>query len=127
MTYLNFLEGAVNHGDEHVEQHYHHGNVVNPIKHITNVLNEFVPVVDHHRLDLRQSKYSPEQCLEALLQAKRAPRRKHKENMFYSGKAIKYAQKNPTAENLFLIRSVMCKNTVPVFKGIDKNKILQNV
>lgn len=71
LTNLNLLEGTVNHGDEHVEQHYHHGNVVNPIKHVTNVLDELVSVVDHNRSDLRQSKYSPEQCLEALLQAAR--------------------------------------------------------
>lgn len=69
MTNLNLLEGAVNHGDEHVEQHYHHGYIVNPVQHVTNVLNEFMSIVDDNRLDLGQSKYSPEQCLEALLQA----------------------------------------------------------
>lgn len=68
-TYLNLLEGAVNHGDEHVEQHYHHGNVVHPVQHIADVLDELVVVVDHYRPDLGQSKYGPEQRLEALLQA----------------------------------------------------------
>jgi len=75
--YLNLLEGAVNHGDEHVEQHYHHGNVVDPVQHVTDVLNEFVSVVDDNRLDLRQPKYSPEQRLEALLQAKWTCREGH--------------------------------------------------
>lgn len=69
MTNLNFLEGTVNHGDEHVEQHYHHGNVVNPVQHVTSVLDEFVPVIDDDRSDLGQSKYGPEQRLEALLQS----------------------------------------------------------
>lgn len=68
--YLNLLEGAVNHGDEHVEQHYHHGDVVHPVEHVTNVLDELVPVVDHHRPDLGQSEYGPEQRLKALLQAR---------------------------------------------------------
>lgn len=74
MTNLNLLEGTVDHGDEHVEQHYHHGNVVNPVQHVANVLDEFVSVIDHNRPDLRQSKYSPEQSLEALLQAGRVHR-----------------------------------------------------
>lgn len=69
MTYLNLLEGTINHGNEHVEQHYHHGNIVNSVQDVTSVLDEFVFVVDHYGSDLRQSKYSPEQCLEALLQA----------------------------------------------------------
>ena len=69
MTNLNLLEGAVNHSDEHVEQHYHHGHVVNPVQHVTSVLDEFVSVIDDNRPDLGQSKYSPEQRLEALLQS----------------------------------------------------------
>lgn len=69
LTNLDLLEGTVNHGDEHVEQHYHHGNIVDAIEHVTDVLNEFVSVVDDNRSDLRQAKYSPEQSLEALLQA----------------------------------------------------------
>ncbi len=59
-TNLDLLKGTVNHGDEHVEQHYHHGNVVNSVQHVTNVLDEFVPIIDHNRSDLGQSKYSPE-------------------------------------------------------------------
>lgn len=68
-TDLNLLEGTVDHGDEHVEQHYHHGDVVDPVQHVANVLNEFVSVIDNDGLDLGQSKYGPEQRLEALLQA----------------------------------------------------------
>ena len=62
----------------HVEQHYHHGDVVNPVQHVTNVLDEFVSVIDNDGLDLGQSKYGPEQRLEALFQAgqKDAHRRK---------------------------------------------------
>lgn len=75
MTHLNLLEGTINHGNEHVEQHYHHGNIVNSVQDVTSVLDEFVSVVDHYGSDLRQSKYSPEQCLEALLQAGRMHRR----------------------------------------------------
>lgn len=74
MTNLNLLKGTVDHGDEHVEQHNNHGDVVNPVQHVTNVLNEFVSIIDHNRPDLRQSKYSPEQRLEALLQAGRMHR-----------------------------------------------------
>lgn len=69
MTDLDLLEGAVNHGDEHVEQHDHHGDVVDAVQHVANVLDELVPIVDDHGPDLGQSKYSPEQCLEALLQS----------------------------------------------------------
>lgn len=53
MANLNLLKGTVNHGNEHVEQHYHHGNVVNPIQHVANVLDELVSVVDHNRSDFR--------------------------------------------------------------------------
>lgn len=75
MTNLNLLEGTVDHGDEHVEEHYHHGNVVHPVQHITSVLNEFVSVVDDNRPDLGEAKYSPEQRLEALLQAAQGSKR----------------------------------------------------
>lgn len=30
-TYLNFLEGAVEHGNEHIQQDNHHDDVVHPI------------------------------------------------------------------------------------------------
>lgn len=69
MTNLNLLEGAVYHGDEHVEKHDHHGDVIDAVQHVANVLDEFMPIVDDYRPDLGQSKYSPEQCLEALLQS----------------------------------------------------------
>lgn len=82
MTNLNLLERTVNHGNEHVEQHYHHGNVVNPVQHVTNVLDEFVSVIDHNRPDLGQSKYSPEQCFEALLQAGWTHREQNEDKLF---------------------------------------------
>lgn len=48
MTYLNFLEGAVEHGNEHIQQHNHHDDVVHPIQNIANILNEFMVDVDDH-------------------------------------------------------------------------------
>lgn len=60
MTNLNLLEGTVNHGNEHVQEHYHHGNVVYPVQHVTSVLNEFVSVVDDNGPDFGETKYSPE-------------------------------------------------------------------
>lgn len=87
MTNLNLLEGTVNHGDEHVEEYYHHGNVVHPVQHVTSVLNEFVSVVDDNRPDLGETKYSPEQRLEALLQAAQMHREasKMRQEGSYSG------------------------------------------
>lgn len=81
MTNLNLLEGTVNHGDEHVKKHYHHGNVVYPVEHVTSVLDEFVSVVDDNRPDLGQTKYRPEQRLEALLQA--APEKQIKSHKLF--------------------------------------------
>lgn len=67
-THLNLLERAVDHRNEHVEEHYHHGNVVDPIQHVANVLDEFMSIINYHRLDLWKPKNSPEQCFEALLE-----------------------------------------------------------
>lgn len=78
MTNLNLLEGTINHGDEHVQEHYHHGNVVYPVQHVTSVLDELVSVVDDNRPDLGETKYSPEQRLEALLQAAQMHRKANK-------------------------------------------------
>lgn len=78
MTNLNLLEGTVNHGDEHVKEYYHHGNIVYPVQHVASVLDEFVFVVDDNRLDLGETKYSPEQSLEALLQAAQMHRKANK-------------------------------------------------
>lgn len=47
-TYRNFLEGAVEHGNEHIQQDNHHDNVVHPIQNIANILNELVVDVDDH-------------------------------------------------------------------------------
>lgn len=46
--YLNFLEGAVEHGNEHIQQDNHHDEVVYPIKNIANILNEFMVNVNDH-------------------------------------------------------------------------------
>lgn len=78
MTNLNLLEGTVNHGDEHVKEHDHHGNVVYTVQHVTSVLDEFVSVVDDNGPDLGETKYSPEQRLEALLQAAQMHRKANK-------------------------------------------------
>ncbi len=47
-TYLNFLEGAVEHGYEHIQQNYHHDDVVHPVQNITSVLNELMVNVNDH-------------------------------------------------------------------------------
>lgn len=41
-SYLDFLEGAVEHGYEHVQQNNHHDDVVHPIQNIADVLNELM-------------------------------------------------------------------------------------
>ena len=66
-AYLDLLVGAVDHGDEHVEQHHHHGDVVDAVQHVADVLDELVVVLQHHRDDLGQPEDGPEQGLEALL------------------------------------------------------------
>lgn len=48
-AYLYFLEGAVEHGNEHIEQDDHHDDVVDPIQNIAYVLNEFMVDVNDHR------------------------------------------------------------------------------
>lgn len=58
-TYLDFLEGAVEHRNEHIEQHNHHDDVVNPIQNVASVLNELVVDVNNHRLYFRQAKDCP--------------------------------------------------------------------
>lgn len=66
-AYLYFLVGAVNHGDQHVEKNHHHRDVINPVQHVTDVLNELMIILQNHRNHLREPKYGPEQSLEALL------------------------------------------------------------
>lgn len=59
-TYLNLLIGVVDHGYQHVEQHDHHGDVINAVENVTNVLDELVVVFQHHRDHFRQAKDGPE-------------------------------------------------------------------
>ncbi len=47
-TYLNFLEGAVEHGNEHIQQDNHHDDVVHSIQDIASILNELVLNVNDH-------------------------------------------------------------------------------
>lgn len=65
--YLNFLKGAVDHSDEHVEQDDDHGNVVHAVQNVADIFDELVPVINDHGFDFRESEYSPEQCFKALL------------------------------------------------------------
>lgn len=58
--YLDFLEGAVDHGDKHVEQDNDHGNVVHSVQDIADIFDELVPVINDHGFDLRESENSPE-------------------------------------------------------------------
>lgn len=47
-AYLDFLEGAVEHGDQHIEENNHHDDVVHPVQNVAYVLNELVVDVDDH-------------------------------------------------------------------------------
>lgn len=67
LDYLNFLEGAVYHSDEHVEQDDDHGNVVHTVQDVADIFDELVPVINDHGFYLRESEYSPEQRFKALL------------------------------------------------------------
>lgn len=64
--HLNFLEGAVDHGYEHVQQNDDHGNVVNSIEDVAGVFDELVPIIDNDRFHFRKSKYCPKQCFKAF-------------------------------------------------------------
>lgn len=94
-AYLNLLEGIVNHGDQHVEEDNHHGDVVNTVEDITDVLNEFVSIIDDDRLDLGQTKYSPEQCLKALLQSKQMHGKQKGQEEERKAKVTYQEQSNP--------------------------------
>lgn len=48
--YLNFLEGAVKHCFQHIQQHNHHDEVVNSIENIADILNELMVNGDDNRL-----------------------------------------------------------------------------
>lgn len=71
LAYLDFLIGVVDHGYQHVEQHNHHGDIINPVQHIANILDELVVVFQHHRDDLRQAKYGPKQGFKAFFNSTR--------------------------------------------------------
>lgn len=49
-AYLNFLEGAVEHGNEHIQQDNHHDDVVHPIQNIASVLDELMVDINDHGL-----------------------------------------------------------------------------
>ncbi len=67
IAHLYFLVWAVYHGNKHVEQNHHHGNVVDPVQHIANVLDKFMIIFQHHRRHLRQPKYGPKESFKTLL------------------------------------------------------------
>lgn len=67
VTHLYLLVRAVDHGDEHVEQNHHHGNVVDPVQHIADVLDKFMIVFQNHRGHFRQPEYGPEERFKTLL------------------------------------------------------------
>lgn len=57
--YLNFLEGAIKHCGEHIQQHNHHDDVVNSIENIANILNELMVNVNDNWFHFWQAKNSP--------------------------------------------------------------------
>lgn len=65
--YLDLLVRAVDHGNEHVEKDDHHGDVVDPVQDVTNVLDEFMVILQHHRDHFWQAKDGPEKSLKTLL------------------------------------------------------------
>lgn len=67
VAHLYFLVRAVYHGDEHVEQNHHHGDVVDAVQHVSDVLDEFMIVLQNHRRHFRQPEYGPEERFKALL------------------------------------------------------------
>lgn len=65
-VYLDFLIGAVNHGDQHVEQNDHHGHIVYSIKDVSDILYEFVVIFEHNGSHFGQPEYGPKQSLETF-------------------------------------------------------------
>ncbi len=78
-SYLNFLVGAVDHSDQHVEKNHHHGDVINSVQNVTDVFDELMIILQNHRNHLRQTKYGPEKSLKALLN----PVNKHRAEEHY--------------------------------------------
>lgn len=48
-TYLDFLEGAVKHGNEHIQQDNHHDDVVHTVQNVAGIFNELMVDVNDHR------------------------------------------------------------------------------
>lgn len=57
--YLNFLEGAIKHGDEHIQQHNHHDDVVDSIENIADILNELVVNINDNGFYFWQAENRP--------------------------------------------------------------------
>lgn len=72
-SHLNLLIGAVNHGYEHIEQNHHHRDIIDPVQNVTDVLDELVVVLQHHRRNLRQAEYGPEEGLKTLFYSADTP------------------------------------------------------
>lgn len=65
---LSLLVGPVDRGNEHFEQHCHHGgDVVDDIEDRANVLKEPVVLFEHDGRDIRQATLGPKQCLETTV------------------------------------------------------------
>lgn len=43
--YLYLLVRAVDHGNQHVEENHHHGDVIDAIQHVADVLDELMVVL----------------------------------------------------------------------------------
>ncbi|TNN46306.1 hypothetical protein EYF80_043504 [Liparis tanakae] len=90
-------------GDEHVEEDDHHGDVVDSVQHVADVLDELVVVLQHHGDHFGQPEDGPEQSLKALLH----PSRKLKGGGHFLAKKAesekKCRQKFEDEEKLFLL------------------------
>lgn len=69
--YLYLLVRAVDHGDQHVEENHHHGDVIDAIQDVADVLDELMVVLEHHWDHFRQPEYWPEKSFETLLHSAR--------------------------------------------------------
>lgn len=46
--YLYLLVRAVDHGNEHVEEDNHHGDIIDSVEHVADVLYKLMVVLQHH-------------------------------------------------------------------------------
>lgn len=46
--YLYLLVRAVDHGNQHVEENNYHGDIIDAVQDIADVLDELVVVLQHH-------------------------------------------------------------------------------